>query len=272
MAFHLRSLSAKRYRIEGDLPAVHDQKFAKKLLERRFQPLSAHEERGVGWVTADNCLDTDLTGATVERGPAAVFALRIDRRRVNGRVLRAMMDLEMRGRTKDAERDAEGAFDASGGLGANRAQGKPPRRRVGREERAEIRRALTEELLRNTSPTMEVHPVVLYPRDRLVLFLSLSRPANEAFRALFADTFDAGLSALTPFHRAIELLEGHGAAEALSGVSRTEFGRAAGPVRAADEPGPRRRGGVAPPAQPAPVRPAISVAAGDADPGEEVRR
>jgi hypothetical protein len=141
---------------------------------------------------------------------------------------------------KDAERDAEGA------------EGKTPRRRVGREERAEIRRALSDELLRNTSPTMEVHPVVLYPREKLVLFLSLSRPANEAFRALFADTFDVGLSALTPFHRAVELLEGKGAAEALSGVSRTEFGRAPASA-AAGEAAPRR---VVPSA---PARPAISV-------------
>ena len=217
MAFHLRSLSAKRYRVEGDVPAVHDPAFAKRLLERRFQPLSAHEERAVGWVTADNCLDTDFTRASFDRGPAAVFAMRTDRRRVNGRLLRARMDLELRGRAKDSERDAEG-----GGAGGKPG---PSRRRVGREERAEIRRALTEELLRGTSPTMDVHPVVWFPRERLVLFLALSRPANEAVRALFADTFDASLSALTPFHRAIELLEGRGAAEALSGVSRTEFGR-----------------------------------------------
>ena len=224
MAFHLRSLSAKRYRVEGDLPAVHDPAFAKRLFERRFQPLSAHEERAVGWVTADNCLDTDLVRASFDRGPAAVFALRTDRRRVNGRLLRARMDLELRGRAKDAERDGEGARDAAAGR-------KPARRRVGREERAELRRALTEELLRDTSPTMEVHPVVWFPRDRLVLFLALSRPANESFRALFTDTFDASLSALTPFHRAVELLDGRGAAEALAGVSRTEFGRppAAGP-------------------------------------------
>ena len=57
MSFSLRSLSARRYRIEGDMPSVHDADFTRRLLERRFEPLSAHEERAFGWVTADNCLD-----------------------------------------------------------------------------------------------------------------------------------------------------------------------------------------------------------------------
>jgi hypothetical protein len=70
---------------------------------------------------------------------------------------------------------------------------------------------------------MEVHPVVLYPRERVVLFGALSKTSNEVFRALFADTFDVQLSALTPFHRAIELLEARGGGEALAALRRTSF-------------------------------------------------
>lgn len=219
MSFSLRSLSARRYRIEGALPSVESADFARRLTERRFEPLSPHEERTFGWVTADNCLDARFeTGSTV-RGPCAVFALRVDRRRVNSRLLRAMMDLEFRGRKKDAERAAEGAGGAGEG-GSKRLGG-----RISRDERAEIRKALTEELLRNTNPTMEVHPVLVYPRDGIVLFGALGKPANELFRAAFADTFDVSLSALTPFHRALELLEGKGGGEALAAVRRTDFSR-----------------------------------------------
>src|SRR5947207_10197105 len=109
MSLSLRSLSARRYRIEGDLSSIEDDAFARRLLDRAFQPLTAHEERAFGWVTADNCLDARFAPGSVARGPCAVFALRVDRRRVNGRLLRAMIDLEVRGRRKDAERDAEGA-------------------------------------------------------------------------------------------------------------------------------------------------------------------
>lgn len=222
MSFSLRSLSARRYRIEGALPSVESADFARRLTERRFEPLSPHEEWTFGWVTADNCLDARFeTGSTV-RGPCAVFALRVDKRRVNSRLLRAMMDLEFRGRKKDAERAAEGQ---GAGPGGDRAA-KRPGGRISRDERAEIRKALTEELLRNTNPTMEVHPVLVYPRDGIVLFGALSKPANELFRAAFSDTFDVALSALTPFHRALELLEGKGGSEALAAVRRTDFSRA----------------------------------------------
>jgi hypothetical protein len=210
MTFHLRSLSARRYRIEGDLPGVHDPEFARRLHEKRFQNLAPLEERGQGWVTADNCLDAEMTAEAVERGPCAVFALRIDRRRVSSRLLRARFDLEMRGRAKVA---AE-----TGG----RERGK----RVGRDERQEIRRGLAQEILQATPPSIEAHAVLVYPRDRVVLFQCLSRPANDAFRALFLDTFDVGLSLLTPYHRSLELLSSRGGGEALGPLRRADFGAA----------------------------------------------
>jgi hypothetical protein len=209
MTFHLRSLSARRYRVEGDLPAIHDPEFARRLSERRFRPLAPLEERGVGWVTADNCLDAEMTAEAVERGPCAVFAMRIDRRRVSARILRARLDLEMRGRAKAAAETGE-------------------RKRLGRDERQEIRRGIAQELLTATPPTIEAHPVLYYPRDRVVLFQCLSRPANDAFRALFLDTFDVGLSLLTPYHRSLELLVGRGGAEALAPLRRADFGAPAG--------------------------------------------
>jgi hypothetical protein len=209
---HLRSLSARRYRVEGDLPSVHDPGFAKRLTDRRFRPLTAHEERTFGWTTADNCLDTRFAPDTLERGPCAVFAMRVDKRRVSGRLLKASVDLEMRGRAKDAGLDRAAPGE---------------RKRSRQAERAEVRRTIAADLLSKASPSVEVHTVVWYPRRRLLLFLSLSRPANETFRTLFADTFDVSLSALTPYHRAVELLQGRGASEALAPVRRTEFSPAA---------------------------------------------
>jgi hypothetical protein len=214
MTFHLRSFTARRYRLEGELPSLHDGAFEKRLLDRAFQPLSPNEERSVGWVTADNCLDARFASGSVARGPAAVFALRVDKRRVNGRLLRAMMDLELRGRRKDAPAAAEGG-----------GEGRKPSARRSREERTELRRQLSEELLRNTTPSMDVHSVLVYPKERFVLFGSLSKASNEAFRTLFADTFDVTLSALTPFHRALELLESRGASATLATLRRTELGR-----------------------------------------------
>lgn len=211
--FQLRTFTARRFRIEGELASVNDAAFTKRLLDRRFTPLSPHEERSFGWVSADNCLDSRFADGSVARGPAAVFSLRIDKRRVNSRLLRAMMDLELRGKKKDAEANAEG-----GPL-----LGKKPSARASREARTELRRQLTEELMRNTTPTMDVYHVVVYPRERMVLFGSLSKAAIDVFRTLFAETFDVTLSALTPFHRGLELLEARGGSSALSALRREEF-------------------------------------------------
>lgn len=242
MSFQLRSFTARRFRIEGDLPSVNDASFTKRLVDRRFQPLSPNEERSFGWVTADNCLDSRFSDESVSRGPAAVFSLRIDKRRVNSRLLRAMMDLELRGRRKDVEKNAEGVAGVGGPDGARK-----PSARKSREEKSELRRALTEELMRNTTPTMDVYTVIIYPRERMVLFGSLSKASNEVFRTLFADTFDVTLSALTPFHRGLELLEqmegreGRGGSAALAALRRTEFGRPGDePVSMPEGASPRR--------------------------------
>lgn len=236
MSFSLRSLSGRRYRVEGDLPSIGSAEFSKALLDRRFAPLSPHEERAFGWVTADNCLDSRFEAGSVARGPCAVFSLRIDKRRVNSRLLKAMMDLELRGRRKDAEQDSSlSALTPPEGAGAGASRSV----RRSRDEKQELRRAVTEELMRNTNPTMEVHPVLLYPKEKLLVFGALSKAANETFRALFTDTFDASLSALTPYHRALELLVSKGGGEALAGLRRTDFARSGSPAGAPAAPGNR---------------------------------
>src|SRR5262245_28487718 len=197
----LRTCSLRRYRIEGTLPAPASAEFAERLTDRRFLPLSAREERTYGWVTADNLLLTTFDADTLLRGEHVALGLRIDRRRVNARILRAQLDLETRARAKAA------------------ADGAGPRR-LSRDERQELRQHLQQELLRQTSPSVEAHTVLVDPRRRLVLMLSLSRPANEALVALFQDTFGATLVPLTPWKRAVELLP---QTRALDALERTEF-------------------------------------------------
>jgi hypothetical protein len=204
MAFHLRSLSARRYRVDGEMPSVESPAFAKRLTDRRFRALGPKEERAFGWVSVDNLLETTFHPGTLSRGAAAAFALRIDRRRPDARLVRATLDLEERA--------------------ARAAQGDGPKKRR-REERQEMRRAISERLLEEAKPTVEVHSVLYFPRTKTVLYLSLSRPSNETFRTHFADTFDTTLSTLTPYHRAVELLADRGASEALAPLRRAEFAR-----------------------------------------------
>lgn len=206
----LRSTSARRYRIEGRLPSPYADEFFQRLRDRRFLPLAAREERTYGWVGADNLLLTEFDVDTVIRGEHAVLGLRIDRRRVNPRLLRARLDLEIQARRK-------AAADAGQPL------------RLSRDERQQLKVDLHQELLRDTNPSVEAHTVVLHTKRRVLLSLSLTRRVHEVLTVLFRDTFGAELVPLTPWRRGGEILAGSSEGDtsrvaALDGLARTDFG------------------------------------------------
>lgn len=183
-----RSRSVRRYRIRGAIPSPYGVAFAERLTARRFLPLLAGQERTYGWVTAQNLLVTEFLPDRLVCGEYATFALRVDTRRVNPRLLRAQIDLEVAARL-------EAACDAGGP------------RRLGRDERRQLREDLRAELLRQTSPSVDAHTVLLHPKRRLLYVLNLSRTANELVYLHFRDTFEADLVPLTPWQRSLELLE-----------------------------------------------------------------
>jgi DNA recombination-dependent growth factor C len=200
----LRTFSARRFRIDGRLPSPASDEFHQRLRDRRFLPLTAREERAFGWVTADNLLLTDFDVDTVVRGEHAAFALRIDKRRANPRVLRAQLDLEVRGRRRAAE-DQGQAF------------------RLSREERQELRADLQRALLTQTSPSIQVHTVLLHAKRRTLWALTLSRAAHDVLVALFRDTFAADLRPLTPWRRGGEILAGSPLAARLDALEPARF-------------------------------------------------
>ena len=166
-------------------------------------------------MTADNLLVTDFNVDTVVRGDYAAFALRVDQRRVNARLLRAQVDLEVTARLK-AARDSGGPA------------------KLGREERKELREDLRAKLLRESNPSVDAFTVLLHPRRKIVTVLSLAKRANELVRVHFLDTFEATLAPLTPWQRGLEILDEdarHGGVDlrpAFENLRRTDFTRPAG--------------------------------------------
>jgi hypothetical protein len=221
----LRTQSFCRYRIHGPVPSPFGEEFHKRLTEHRFLPLMADEERAYGWVTADNLLVTDFNVDTVVRGEYAAFGLRTDQRRVNARLLRAHFDLEVGARLK-AARDSGGPA------------------RLGRDERKELREELQSEMLRQTTPSVDACTVLVHPRKRLVLVLSLAKRTNELVRLHFLDTFEATLSPLTPWQRSLEILDdqaksGADLRPALQDLRRADFTRHAPGAQSAELSEPR---------------------------------
>jgi DNA recombination-dependent growth factor C len=208
----LRTRSFLRYRMHGDLPSPYGEDFAARLTARRFLPLQAGQERTFGWVSAENLLVTEFLPGSLLCGEYATFALRVDRRRVNPRLLRAQVDLEVKARL-DAAEDAGGP------------------RRLARGERRAMREEIHQELLRQTQPSVDAHTVMLHPKQKILYVLGLARLANELVQAHFRDTFEAELTALDPWQRAVELVQdearrGADLGPALADLRRTEFARA----------------------------------------------
>ncbi len=198
----LRSFSTRRFRITGSLPPLDGDEFSRRLADRRFLPLTAHETATHGWVSADNLLKTDLDRQAVRRGDHAVFALRIDRRRVDPRLLRARLDLELEARRKAV---ADGA------------------RKVSRDERRQLKKDIEEELLAQTNPSIGICTVIVEPRRKVLYALTRSRPVIEILTKLISDTFGVELTPLTPWARSREVLAGTAAAPALEGLEPTGF-------------------------------------------------
>ena len=186
------------------MPGVESRNFLKALTDRCFRPLTEHEERTHGWVSPDNLLVTDFSRVELVKGSYAAFALREDRRRVNARLLRAHVELEL-------EAARKGAADGSG-------QG-----RISRDERKRIREDVQQRLLAQTSPSVDAWTVLLQPRKKIVYVLTLSARANELIRAHFLDSFGAELLPLTPWRRSLELLDDAEDRKRLEQVHRTEF-------------------------------------------------
>ncbi len=200
----LRTQSFRRYRIHGTVPSPHSDAFQKAVHERRFRALTANEERAYGWVSAENLLLTEFDEGPVMCGEYVALALRIDRRRVNARLLRAQMDLELRGRRKEAE-----------------AAGK--KFRLPREERRSLREGLHKELLRLTNPTIDAYTILVHTKKRVAHVLSLARSANELACLHFQDTFDAELEPITPWTLGQELLTSSSLRESFQDLRRSDF-------------------------------------------------
>jgi hypothetical protein len=200
----LRTQSFRRYRLADKLPSPHSEEFFRLLRDRRFLPLSPSEERTYGWVTADNLLVTDFNVDSVIRGNWAAVGLRIDKRTVNKKLLRARIDLDTEARRK-------ASLDA-GHSG-----------RLSRDERRELKEQIQQELIKQTPPNVDVVTVLIHPKRRVLHVLSLSKAVNELVRLHLVDTFGVPMSPLTPWRRSAELLADSRLAQELDDLHPTSF-------------------------------------------------
>ncbi len=179
------------------------EEIVKRLEKRKFLPLegSSEEVERAGWITLEHLFDTRFEIEKVFRDPYAVFALRIDKRRIPQNLLRAHLRIEER-----AHENATG-------------------KKVGPAKRRELREAVRRKLMEKILPAASSYQVVWHPGAGQIWFGSAGENACEAFVRQFEETFETGLVAATPRHLGLRLLAGD--AEAIDRAAVTSFSKQA---------------------------------------------
>jgi len=172
------AISARRYSVVVDLDeAGFRDRILEGLSENAFrEPLSAAKGgENYGWVTLENLCDVDFSTNKVLFNQYACFSLRIDNKRLPGKLVKALLDLRIRAWLKETGRE-----------------------RVPGPVKKEMLEQIELELYPRQLPAVAVHDVCWDMPGKKVWIFSTSNKVNELFRTLFAKTFLAETRPIGP--------------------------------------------------------------------------
>jgi DNA recombination-dependent growth factor C len=168
------SVSLKRFMVLGPVPALEDLQAG--LEQDQFRPFQdGLEEERMGWCDWRNPLITPPDPDWVSQERFAVFALRIDTRRVPATLLRAHVDL----RAQQLLKEKDLAF-------------------LGKEARISLQDEIKVELLRKVLPVPKVVEVAWDLKGGLLWTTAASAKAQGALSSLFMKSFGCEVHPLVP--------------------------------------------------------------------------
>lgn len=176
------ALTFKTFRVSGKNPTPNHERLLERLERFAFAGIDVQEEGSVeGWVAPDHLFDGDFATPKVFRGRYAVFAMRVDTRKVPGALIEAHTALAVA-----AACEAEGV------------------EKLGAKQKREIKRDVKRQLLAETPPQQRAYGVFWNVAARRVFLQATSKGVVESFRALFERTFELNLEPLVPGMQAAE--------------------------------------------------------------------
>ena len=179
------AMGARRYRVIADFQEVGlRDRLLDRLSEEAFrEPLSAAKGgENTGWVTLSNLCDTDFAADKVQFNQYMAFSLRMDNKRLPGKLVKALLDLRMRDWLSETGRE-----------------------RVPAPVKREMLDQIELELYPRQLPAVAVHDICWDLSAEVVWFFSNSNKANELFRGLFSKTFQAETQCIGP----LQLIASH---------------------------------------------------------------
>jgi DNA recombination-dependent growth factor C len=172
------SLTARRFRVVGDLPPDWRERFREQLEKNCFrEPVGrAGKEEYEGWVRVQNMLDTDFNDANLWLfNNYALFALRVDKKTLPGKLLNATV--ERRCRAWAAEASVQ---------------------RVPTAKKKEIKEAIEAEWLERALPRVQLTEIGWDIVEGWALISGASEKVVDRVRKRFVRTFGLDLLPWSP--------------------------------------------------------------------------
>ena len=171
------SVSVARYKVGGAvegaiMETVHEglKRHAMTTIEDEYAEIT------IGWTPFESDFEPDFEKYTFTFGNYFIFSMRIDKKGVPAKIIKKYMALEIAKKLKEDGRDF-----------------------LSKNEKTDIKDAVTEKLMRQIPSTPNVYNVMWDHEKETVYFFSTQKAANEEFETLFARSFKVKLIKLFPF-------------------------------------------------------------------------
>ena len=188
MALLGASCSFTRFRIIDPVPKELWLNIPAKLKQFAFQDIDdIAEERGWGWVSFEDMLDSEWRSAPPEKGAYLAFSLRLDTRRIPPAVMKKHVAIAVRA-------EEEKIHEAG-------------KKFIGRERKKELQEQVKLRLMSRFLPIPAVFEVVWATDTNCVYLASTQAKLIELFTNYFTLTFDLNLEQLTPYALAASFLD-----------------------------------------------------------------
>jgi recombination associated protein RdgC len=163
------AMGARRYQVLLQPDPPPRERWLEALAEKAFRepPSAAKAGENHGWVSLHNLCITEFEHEDCFYNQYLCFSLRMDRKAIPAKLLRALLDLRMRDWMAEMNRE-----------------------KVPAAVKRELKEQLELELLPRQLPSVAAHDVAWDTARGVVWFFNSGNKANEVFRILFGQTFD----------------------------------------------------------------------------------
>ncbi len=178
MGFLKGTVTFSRYRVAGPMAEDFNDFFDERIRRFAFQDSwRVADEKAAGWISIENCLDTDFPYAAYAQGKYMLFSLRIDRKSIPPSLFRIrVMEAEQRHLAENGQK------------------------KLYREQREAIRDSVRIELLSKTMPVPSFYEICWSVTDRTLFFSTLSDKMGGELQEMFRDCFGLTLFPYTPWN------------------------------------------------------------------------